>query len=339
MPRPRKQPRLVRLRDRDNWYIRDGRETLSTGTPDEEEAQCFLAEYLTLKERPRAPTVAQLLDIRLEDLKARGVARQSNTAYYHNALKVHFGTRKPDQLTTPLVNQYLDKRKGTPASLREELLELRTTLRMAVRDGLIAKTPHIHVPPRRPPSEKFLTREQARALLDAAKPMHLRLYLLIGMRTGARKGAILGLTWDRVDLERARIDFTDPAMAITNKRRTVVPIGKDIIPALRVARQTAETNHVIEYMGSPIGDIKKAFAIAAKDAGVPWATPHTLKHSVISWLAEDKFSIDQISDLTATNPDTVRRIYRKFSPDYLEDMATSLDQTVSFTNQFAKRAR
>ena len=61
-----------------------------------------------------------------------------------------------------------------------------------------------------------------------------------------------------------------------------------------------------------------------------------LKHSVISWLAEAKFTVDQISDMTATHPNTVRRIYRKFSPDYLEDVATSLSKTFSFTNQFAK---
>ena len=47
-------------------------------------------------------------------------------------------------------------------------------------------------------------------------------------------------------------------------------------------------------------------------------------------------SDEAISDMTATHPNTVRRIYRKFSPDYLEDVATSLAKTISFTNQFAK---
>ena len=89
---------------------------------------------------------------------------------------------------------------------------------------------------------------------------------------------------------------------------------------------------------SKLLDIKRAFNEAADKAGLSWATPHTLKHSVISWLAEDKFTVDQISDMTATHPNTVRRIYRKFSPDYLEDVATSLAKTISFTNQFAKPA-
>lgn len=105
-----------------------------------------------------------------------------------------------------------------------------------------------------------------------------------------------------------------------------------------MAKEMAQTSYVIEYMGRRIKDIKRSFNDAAEKAGVPWATPHTLKHSVISWLAEAKFTVDQISDMTATHPNTVRRIYRKFSPDYLGDVAASLAKTISFTNQFAKLA-
>jgi len=47
---------------------------------------------------------------------------------------------------------------------------------------------------------------------------------------------------------------------------------------------------------------------------------------------------NEISDMTATHPNTVRRIYRHFSPDYLEDVAVSLSKNISFTNQFAKLA-
>ena len=49
-----------------------------------------------------------------------------------------------------------------------------------------------------------------------------------------------------------------------------------------------------------------------------------LKHSVISWLAEDGYTVDRISDMTGTDAPTVRRIYRKVNPESLEDMATSL---------------
>jgi len=336
MSRPRKPARLAQIRGKENWYVRDGREVYSTGTSDEGAAQCFLSEYLAAKNAPKSPTVSALLDLRLDDLKSSGKARAAKTPTFHNQLKTHFGPIRPERITPQFVKEYWKKRKDVPAALREELFELRTTLRMAVKNDWIEKAPHIEMPAKRPPRERFLTRDQARALFEAAKPMHLRLYLLIAMTTGARRGAILGLTWERVDFDHGRLDFTDPEMAITKKRRTVVPVSPDVIAALSVALEYAQTDHVIEYMGKPLNNMKRSFAVAASKAGVPWACPHILKHSVISWLAEDGYSVDKIADLTATHPNTVRRIYRKFSPDYLEDVAETLGKTLSLANQFTK---
>lgn len=339
MARPSKPPRLVRIPEREFWYVADGRKRFSTKSSDEEAAECFLAEYIHFKEMPLAPTVSKLLDMRLANLKAAKKARASTTPGYHNALKKHFGGLQPHQVTQAFINSYREKRSGSPGSLREELMELKTTFRMAVQEGFTEKAPRIDLPAKSPPKDQFLTREQGQSLLNAARPTHLRIYLLIAMTTGARKGAILGLTWDRVDLQRGRLDFTDPERALTNKRRTVVPIKSGTIAALRMAMEMAQTPYVIEYMGRPIKNIRRAFNEAAEKAGISWATPHTLKHSVISWLAEDNISVDQISDMTATHHNTVRRIYRKFSPDYLENVAASLEKTFSFTNPFAKLAK
>ena len=161
--------------------------------------------------------------------------------------------------------------------------------------------------------------------------------ILIAMTTGARAGAILGLTWGRVDMERGRIDFVDPERAETKKRRAVVPVGVPVITALRDARQYAQTPFVIEYMGKPVASITTAFRRAARDSGVrPVPTPHLLKHSVVSWLAEAGRPLDEIADLTATNRATVLRIYRKFSPEYLRGVADYLSNLPGLANAFAK---
>jgi hypothetical protein len=51
--------------------------------------------------------------------------------------------------------------------------------------------------------------------------------VLIPLRicTAARRGAILGLTWDRVDLDRRRLGLLDPLIRGTGKGCTVVPIN------------------------------------------------------------------------------------------------------------------
>lgn len=97
---------------------------------------------------------------------------------------------------------------------------------------------------------------------------------------------------------------------------------------------------MIEYLGRPVANIKHAFADAARIAGVPRATPHILKHSVVSWLAMDGHSVDRTADLTATNPETVRRIHRKFDPEYLRDVAGALSAGLGLpgsSNAFVER--
>ena len=351
MARPRKPARICRVPGKDNWYIRDGRILVSTGTSEEEGAQCELRRYLADQNTPAArSTIGPILDARLADLKAAGKARVRNTEYYHAALKAFFGGLRPDELSPAMLKQYWARRAESPTSLREELMELRAALKGAERANWIDKAPYIALPEKRPPRERFMTREQGKALLAAARPLHLRVFLILAMTTGARKGAILGLTWDRVDLTRGRVDYNDPERRITKKRRTAVPIGPEVVAALRDAKQFAQTDHVIEYQGEPIANIRKTFMEAVKTAGlcdstqgpdgktimVPWVTPHVLKHSVISWLAEDRFSVDEIADLTATSRQTVLRVYRKFSPDYLSNVSAKLVSGLGLANQFAK---
>ena len=66
-------------------------------------------------------------------------------------------------------------------------------------------------------------------MLRSAHRPHIKLFIIIAMTTGARKGAVLDLTWDRVDMDGGVIDFHNPEMFITKKKRSVrVSIGSII---------------------------------------------------------------------------------------------------------------
>ncbi|PHS74295.1 MAG: hypothetical protein COB59_12235, partial [Rhodospirillaceae bacterium] len=238
--------------------------------------------------------------------------------YFHNTLKKTFKDMRPGDLNKPLLAMYRTKRKEAPASLREELLVLRSILLHSGHDQKI-----VEVPKPRAPRERFLTRVEVQRLLEATKSQHIHTFILIAMTTGHRAGAVLGLTWDRVNFEKGFLDFNDPDMPVTNKKRTTVPVGSGLLTALRDVQQFAQTDYVIEYMGKPCKSIKKAFARSAARAGLSWASPHVLKHSVISWMAENRYTADQASDLTATDVKTVKRIYRKFDPEYLREVANT----------------
>jgi integrase len=76
-------------------------------------------------------------------------------------------------------------------------------LNWAAKKGLIERAPFIELPPKPAPRERHLTRAEATALLAEAQP-HILLAIRVMLSTAARVGAVLDLTWDRVDLDRRR---------------------------------------------------------------------------------------------------------------------------------------
>ena len=324
MPRPAKGIRLVRRSGRRCWYIADGDSCISTHLEDREAAQACLDAHLDRLSRGDG-LIGALLAARISDLRSRRAMTLTNYERIHRRLTRTFGHLHPDDLTREVIQRFIGSRSACPTAARRELEELQAALKLGGLDHR-----HITLPPQPAPRDRFLTRAQANRLLEHCRAYHLRLWCLIAMTTGRRMRAILNLTWDRVDFDRGVLDFDEPGRKITKKRRGAVPFGGSLVAALQDARQLAVTPYVVEYRGSKIGNIGQSFRAAAKEAGVPWACPHVIKHSVISWLAEDGRGVDEIAWYTATSPDTVRRIYLKRNPDGLRSMADGLTAELNF---------
>ncbi len=95
--------------------------------------------------------------------------------------------------------------------------------------------------------------------------------------------------------------------------------------ALLDARALAQADTVIEWQGKPVKRIRGAFAKAARRAGVPWCTPHTLKHTAISnLLATGRFTTEQVSRYTETSQRIVAEVYRHMHPAEMQEMAEAL---------------
>jgi len=61
----------------------------------------------------------------------------------------------------------------------------------------------------------------------------------------AVKGSILALTWDRVHWETSMIDFQEPNVALTGKRRSVVPMTRALRTELEKALRPAVSREVM----------------------------------------------------------------------------------------------
>jgi|SRR5579884_1379876 len=152
-----------------------------------------------------------------------------------------------------------------------------------------------------------------------------QVFTILAFTTGARMGAILDLTWDRVDLKARTIDFNPGGRDQTNKRRTVVPINERAFAALVEAREGALTDYVVEYGGKQVKSVKKAIAAASRRAKVP-CSPHDFRRSAARWMAEADVSMERIAQfLGHTSTRVTYATYARFSPRFMADAAKALD--------------
>ena len=104
-----------------------------------------------------------------------------------------------------------------------------------------------------------------------------------------------------------------------------MPINDTLLVALIEAKRTSLSPHVIEWGGVRVLSVKKGIAAAAKRAGVR-CSPHVLRHTAAVWMAESRVPMAEIAQyLGHENSRTTERVYARFSPDYLQGAAATLD--------------
>jgi integrase len=282
-----------------------------------------------LNARPTGPlrTTADLWAAYLADRQGRAVlATMAHTAKH---LLPHFGALSPDEIHPATCRAYVAARRRAgiaDTTINTELGHLATVLNWAAKARIIPAAPHIERPPRRTAETPRLTRAQAYRLIEACTDPHLRLATILLLTTSARVGALVALTWGRVDLDRRLITLTDPDDMTRRKSRATIPINDTAFAALTEAAAIRRSDHVIEWGGRPVRSIRKGLASAATRAGLPHVSPHMLRHSAATWMAEAGIGMEEIAAfLGHATPATTRRLYARFSPDYLRKPAAALE--------------
>ena len=166
-------------------------------------------------------------------------------------------------------------------------------------------------PPRpKKKAAKFLTLDQAQKLLKAAEEDRLKAILVVAMSTGLRRGEIMALRWEDIDLSAGTLQVRHSLQRIDGKLRLVEPksaaglrtivLPEMTIQALRRHRKRQLEEKIKagpdwqEYgfvftsiIGTPLdGDnVYTRYQALLKKAGLP-ATPfHSLRHTACSFLA------------------------------------------------------
>ena len=115
--------------------------------------------------------------------------------------------------------------------------------------------------------DRILTPQEYEALFESV-PSHLKGILAIGYYTGMRKGEILNLTWNKVDLKSRVIKLE--AADTKDREPRAIPISDELHEVLTAMPRAIHNPHVFLYKGKPIKSLRTALKKACKVVFIPY---------------------------------------------------------------------
>lgn len=351
MPQKRKPARLIFRNDTGTWIIKDGDKRITTGCGEAEveAAQQKLAEHIAANYRPERGsrssevTIGDIVIVYAEE-KAQKTARPKETLAMLGRVNEFFGEMTVSEIRGRICRDYADDR-GNEGGARRDLEVLRAAVNYYHGEYTLDMVPKITLPEKGTPRQRWLTRQEVATLLRAARKTrkcgHLVRLILIGLYTGTRLSAVLGLQWmpntngGHIDLDRGVIYRKAEGERVAhNKRKTPVKIPPRLLRFLRHWR-AADTaidsegrevtlRYVVNYAGEKIIKPHKAFRTIRAEAGFgDDVTPHVLRHTRATWLAQAGVEIEQAAASLGMTSEEFERTYSHASPDFQAQAANA----------------
>lgn len=264
---------------------------------------------------------------------AKADATQVRDRYRIRHLYPEFTGRNLDRIDGAMVRAYIAKRQEDGASngtVRGELALMTAIVNWGIHElEWPLKNPWAK---RRPPQDeqrdKWLTREEAARLMDAAEGLargkrgwrYLPDFIALCLYAGLRREEAMNLTWDRVYLDNGTIRFG--AKDQKSRKASTIPINRQARMALLSRLEaTGGTGRVF-----PKTDPWHAFQKAVAAAGLEDVRIHDLRRTFGSWLAQDGVPIQQISRLMRHGSVVVTdKVYAHLSTETLMEATKVLD--------------
>lgn len=212
------------------------------------------------------------------------------------ALAPYFKGKVIQEITPELVERYKAKRKAevAPGTVNRELIFLKTMFNKAVEWGRIESSPVAKVKKFREPiyKVKILNASEIKRLLDVSNS-HLKPILIVALNTAMRRGEILALKWENVDLSKRRIHIEDSKSG----RSRDIPMNNAVVEALSVITQHNKYVFHNPVTGGPLKSIKSSFRTARRNAKIKGLRFHDLRHTSATRLVEAGIDLVTVSKI------------------------------------------
>jgi len=214
----------------------------------------------------------------------------------------------------------------TPTRANRVLEVLRKALNLSIRWKWIEKNPatgfHRNDEHRR---EKYLTVDQYDRVFTALDKMPnqkaanaIRMLIL----TGARRGEVLGLEWEDLDLEQGI--WNRPPHKSKDRKRKRVPLSSEALLLLRGMHDVAEDELLFPTSkGTHMPDLNRPWRWLRAEVKIPDLRIHDLRHSFASILVSSGETLETIGKLLGHSQHQTTMRYAHLMDDPLRNAANS----------------
>lgn len=277
------------------WTLRFQGRDHATGTCDYKTAERQLLKLIgdsTQEKRRDALGASGVLVSDLLELVQQDYQRESRANFktVDGQIRLHLGpklgTRRAVQLATSDIDAYKDARRAEgakPCTVNHELKVLRRGFNLAIRAGKLTDVLRFEFMEERNVRTGFIAPQQYQNLIQAL-PGYLRPLVCVAFHTGMRKGELIEMQRDQVDLKHREIRLETGTTK--NDQGRVAPIYGEMPSVLsewmkRTEQEYPDCKWLFHRDGEPIGGFRKAWRSATKKAGLDELLFHDLRRSAV----------------------------------------------------------
>lgn len=308
-------------------------------------------------ELPRADDPASLhaLILRWLEHKRRDIRPATYRAYVNALWDVveHLGARMPAELTVLDIETFVTRLRDEQGARKagRALHQLRMVLKQAVRWEVLGR--NVAEAARKPKVDReemlVWTPAQVARFLEAARAHRLAPLFTLAISTGMRKGELLGLQWEDVDLEGRLLTVRrslsvnpqgqyEVGLPKTDKGRRRVALAQDTVEALRAHWRAEHRGRRAPRAGDFVftaasgnyvqpRQLDKVYRALTQAAGVPRIRFHDLRHTAASLLIRRGVPAKVVADrLGHADPSFTLKVYTHVYDDQRTAAALSLGE-------------
>jgi integrase len=306
----------------------------------------------------RHQSVATFLDHWLTTVRPRVRPRsyESFETIVRRHLKPEIGNLPLAKLEPAQVQTMLDRKTQNglgPQTVTTIRTVLRNALNQALKWDLVARNAAALTSSPRVPHHEIRPLEalQARRLLDAANKTRLEALYALALNLGLRRGEVLGLRWQDVDLDKARRRVMQAVQRVegklqaaetkTERSRRTLSLPPSVVASLRRHRirqlqerlgagtRWCDSGLVFTTgIGTPLDprNLQLDFSALLKAAQLPRVRFHDLRHSAASLLIAQGVPLRTIMELLGHSSIAMTaNVYGHLAPELMREVADKME--------------